>query len=602
MRGATVRYLDAARLRRALAAGLNRLISERQFLNRINVFPVADGDTGNNLAQTARAALTALPDESEQNAKQLMTKVADAALDGAQGNSGSILAQFFQSFAENLPNAARLKPRDLAAALSAAAAGTRGALENPREGTIITVMDAVATAAKKCVTNDFAEFLPTIRDHARKALNATTDQLDELRRAGVVDAGAHGFFSIIDACADFLDNGSIDALLVAEDDDEFIPAIQAHPISQDLTYRYCTECMVTNSTLKIPAFREELKPLGDSLVIAGSPRRMRIHIHSNYPEAVFDLAAQYGEVGKTKADDMQVQARSLHQNNREIVIVTDSAADIPESVMTELNIHMVPLRVQFGAESHLDKTGMSPTVFREELNTNISQPGTSQPTQGDLRRMFDFLGTHFAEVVSINLGSKLSGTYQGAKTAAARSDAARQITVLDSSNVSSGQGLLVARAGELAASGIRGAELHQQIESAKKSIRTFALVTDLTNAVKSGRVNPVLKLLANGLRITPVLTNTRTGKIGVCGYIPGRFHMLKRFARLVAKQMDTNKRWHIAIAAGDEQETNAKQLIELLKSANANIKVEWQTDIGPALGVHAGMSALVIAIREGSSR
>jgi DegV family protein with EDD domain len=394
--------------------------------------------------------------------------------------------------------------------------------------------------------------------------------------------------------------GSIGAPIPVPEHD--LPEVaELQPAEHDLTFRYCTECMLVDAELEIPELRKLLQPLGNSLVMAGSRRRMRIHIHSNDPEAVFELAGTHGRIEKTKADDMVGQARALHRGDRKIAIVTDSAADIPESVMTQLDIHMVPLRVQFGEHSFLDKTGMSPTEFRAELASNPNQPGTSQPTQGDFRRMFEFLGTHFEQVTSINLGSQLSGTYQGANNAASRSDSSGSIEIIDSANVSVGQGLLVARAAELAAEGLQGDALRKQINAEKTRIRTFALVTDLSNAVRSGRVAPTLKILANGLRITPVLTNTRSGKIGVCGYIPGRFRLVQRFIKLAVRELSRDTHWTLAIAHGPEQADNAALLIEELKQYNDRIEIAWQTDIGPALGVHAGMNALVIAVRESES-
>jgi DegV family protein with EDD domain len=593
-----VRYLDAVRLQRGLAAGLKSLVAERHYLNRINVFPVPDGDTGNNLAQTASAALGALAARSHDNIRELTTAVADAALDGAQGNSGVILAQFFQGLADNFADGARVNTREFSDALTAAAAYTRTALENPREGTILTVIDATAAAAREAATEDFSELLPLLRTRALTALNETRNQLEELRRAGVVDAGAHGFFSILDACVDYLFEGSIDAPLVAAEIPDDSGFAELHPDLQDLTYRYCTECLVNGSALDIAGMRELLHPYGNSLVIAGSRKRMRIHIHSNDPEAVFEAVSKQGEVTKTKADDMIGQARTLHRLDRASAIVTDSAADIPEEILSELDIHMVPLRVQFGNESFLDKTGISPAEFRAELRTNPDRPGTSQPTQGDLRRMFEFLGTHFEQVTSINLGAELSGTYQGAVSAAARTEASEKITVIDSSNVSVGQGLLVAFAARTAASGIHGQALHDRIVAEKARIRTFALVTDLTNAVRSGRVKPALKTLADWLRITPVLTNTRSGKVGVSGYLPGRFDLVRRFAKLIARDLDGNCEWEIAIARDKEQSDKAEQLIAELSKSHPYVNVAWQTEIGPAFGVHAGMNALVVAVRQ----
>jgi uncharacterized protein len=277
--------------------------------------------------------------------------------------------------------------------------------------------------------------------------------------------------------------------------------------------------------------------------------------------------------------------------------VTDSAADLPAELIMELDVHTVPLRVTFGATSYLDKIGMDPAEFQTELQRNSARPGTSQPTQGDLRRMYEFLLTHFTEVVSINLSSKLSGTYQAACTAAAAVQGGDRIQILDCANVSVGQGMIVKAAGELAAAGMEGAELTAAVRREIATVRTFALVTDLSNAVRSGRLKPGIKHIADWLHLTPVLVNTSTGKIGVHGFIPGRYRLIERFAERIARATGTTGVWELAIASSKPGDAEAEKLKTELATRFNSIGTLWQTEIGPALGVHVGMSALVVALR-----
>jgi len=590
-----IAYLDGPRLRRCLIAGLDRLIAEREYLNKINVFPVPDGDTGNNLAGTAIAAREAIA-EAHSSAGEILSRLADGALDGAQGNSGAILAQFFQGLATGLADKGRIVAKELAEAFPAAAAGTRNALANPREGTIVTVLDAAAAAAKaKRGCNDFAKLLPAILDASRTALSATTEQLEELRKAGVVDAGARGLVCILEGCTDYLLHGSL------RDQPEAPPIVTTvfnnhHEHSTDLQFRYCTECMVTGENLEPAKIRQELEALGNSMVIAGSATRLRIHIHTNEPETIFDLVSEFGAVGKTKADDMIGQARTLNRSNREVVIVTDSAADIPDHVMAVHDIHMVPLRVQFGTDSHLDKTGISPAEFRRELERNPNIPGTSQPTQGDLRRMFEFLGTHFGEILSVTLSAGLSGTHQGTVAAAERTELSERIRIVDSLNVSAGEGLVAVRASILAEQGLRGDELAAAVATQAAAVRSYALVSDLTNAVRSGRVSPWMKHLADWLRLTPILKSVDDGKIGLGGIIVGRHNMTERFANDIIRQHKNSGPLEFAIAHGHNEADDADRLSELLQSRLPDAECAWQTEIGADLGVHAGMQALVVAV------
>src|SRR5690606_38307042 len=129
-----------------------------------------------------------------------------------------------------------------------------------------------------------------------------------------------------------------------------------------------------------------------------------------------------------------------------------SAADLPDEVIERLNIHVVPVRIHFGSKSYLDKVSMTAAEFYAEMQSNPQHPKTSQPAPGDFRRQFQFLGSHYDAVVSVNLSAKLSGTWQAAETAAQRADGAA-VEIIDSLNVSVGQGLLVAYAAECAEAG-----------------------------------------------------------------------------------------------------------------------------------------------------
>lgn len=591
-----IRYLDGPRLQRCLAAGFSKLATRRNYLNQINVFPVPDGDTGNNLAYTATAAGHALTTNETQNAGEVLENVANAALDSAQGNSGALLAQFLLGLANSARDKVRLSTGDFAAAVAVAAQATRAALDQPREGTIITAMDVSAgAAADHNASNDFTQLLPAMLAAVRQAVAASTAQLDELRSANVVDAGAAGFCAILEGCTEFLLHGSIRDVPSSPPPEE-TESPHGHQIF-DIRFRYCTECLLSGTAMNPANLRTRLLQMGDSLVVAGSDTRLRIHIHTDEPERVFELAAEFGTVEKTKADDMVGQARALSRHDRQIAIVTDSAADLPTDVIEELDIQIVPLRVSFGEQSYLDKIGMTSEQFRSELVSTSARPGTSQPTVGDLRRTYDFLLTHFSQVVAVHLSAGLSGTMQAAKNAAASTTDNSRLTLLDSKNASVGQGLIVKRAAELAAA---NTDLEQIIASAGheiNTVRTFALVTDLGAAVRSGRLRPGVRRLADWLHLTPVLTNTTEGKVGVHCFLPGRHRLVERFARQISKAVGTNGNWEIAIAGSAADSARAELLDECLRARLENATDTLNTDIGPAFGVHAGMDSLVVALR-----
>ena len=203
-------------LRRALIAGARRVIADRDVLNRINVFPVADGDTGSNLAFTLGCVLTGALSRRTAGAGELMRQVGEDAIDGARGNSGAILAQFFTGVAERLGDRVAIDPGVLADAVRAGSDSARQALSEPREGTILSVISAFADKLDRGPgVRDVRRWFAPALAQARRALADTPRQLAVLQRAGVVDAGAQGFVDLLEGIDEYMGNGRIDARAAA---------------------------------------------------------------------------------------------------------------------------------------------------------------------------------------------------------------------------------------------------------------------------------------------------------------------------------------------------------------------------------------------------
>jgi DegV family protein with EDD domain len=590
--------LDGLRLGRAFKAGILRLLAQQEHLNKINVFPVPDGDTGTNLAITMGAVLGVLTRMPDAHAGRALTRLADAALDGARGNSGAILAQFFLGLGDRLGHLPRLTPADLAAGTARGADYARESLSEPREGTILTVLTDFAHAASKGRVESAEQFCTLLEravQAARASLARTTDQLDALRRANVVDAGALGFVELASGFADYLCSGGD-----AEPDLAGLAVADAHALEtaggeQDLEYRWCTECVVTAEPVDRRRLREALAALGGSLVVAGLANKARIHIHTNDPATVFRAAGGFGTVSGEKADDMQRQQRSAHAHNRRVAIVTDSAADIPEDEMDRLDIHMVPARVHFGERSFLDKVGITSEEFFSEIARGGPPPTTSQPPPGDFRRRFEFLASHYEAVLSINLTRRVSGTLAAAESAAARTTTHGAVRVIDSLNASTGQGLVVLHAAELAHGGASLAEVVAAVHAILPLTRTFGLMGSLEYAVRGGRVPRWVKTLADALGVMPVLGNDAAGRVRPVGLLAGRRDLPGRFARFVRRRMSDERSYRILVGHAD-CEPEGRRLLERL--AAPNVRDARLVPLGSALGAHGGPGMLVVGIQE----
>ncbi len=590
--------LDGMRLNRALKAGIARLLSRQEHLNKINVFPVPDGDTGTNLALTMHAVLGSLQRWPDSHAGKTLTRVADAALDGARGNSGAILAQFFLGVGDKLGHLGRLTPEDFADAVHDGADYARDSLSEPREGTILTVLTDFARevqAVRREGVRDFRALLKRGVREAQASLERTPLQLEVLRKANVVDAGAQGFVELIAGMTDYIESGS--------DED---PPVPEHAVidasgeetaggEQDLAHRYCTECVVMGERVDRRHLREQLSMVGSSLVVAGLQKKVRVHIHVNDPAEVFRIAARFGSVSAEKSDDMQQQQRSAHAAGRKVTIVTDSAADIPEDEMDRLGINMVPVRVHFGERSYLDKVGITPEEFFAELVTNPQHPKTSQPPPGDFRRQFEFLGSHFESVISINITRQASGTCGAAETAAGRTTTHGKVTVIDSMNASVGQGLIAMYAAECAQAGYPAQRVIAATRAILPRTRTFGLVGSLEYAVRGGRVRRWVKNLADALQLMPVLHADRKGRVTAGGVLFGRRALKEKFARLVRRRMRDDRTYRVLVGHAN-CEADGHRLLEQL--GGANVVYGRVLPLGSALGVHGGPGMLVVSLQE----
>jgi DegV family protein with EDD domain len=593
-------YLGSDRLAQALRSGIHRVISQQDNLNSINVFPVADGDTGTNLSLSLGAALGTLQRPPGKHVSTLLAALADVLLDSARGNSGAIVAQFFQGLSDTAEQLTRFTTHTFARAVAQGNEYARDALSNPREGTILSVISAFAASLQRQTATetvqDFASLLRNALPDCRKALTHTQNQLDELKKAGVVDAGAKGFVALVEGMCDYIADGKTTPLPETASLGSFAAEMPMQS-DEESQYRFCTECIITGSDIDRRKLREALSELGDSLVLAGTKRKAKIHIHVNEPDEVFELARRYGELSGEKADDMHRQQKSSHDRNIRFAVITDSAADINDQDLERLDIHMVPLRVQFGDRGYLDKVSISAEEFFRELQSNPVHPTTSQPSPGDFRRQFQFLASHFRDVLSINLSNRVSGTLQAAQAAAERTSASGKVHVSNSLNASLGQGLIAVFAAECAAAGLDINSALRAVDSAIAETYTFALVKDLRYAVRGGRVPASRKLLADLLRLTPVLRSEPDGRISASGLLRGRKNLLPKFVRFVASRIDSNASWRVAIGHAMSP-VEAARLQELIRERIPSITQSSITEMGSALGAHGGPGALVLALQK----
>jgi DegV family protein with EDD domain len=292
---------------------------------------------------------------------------------------------------------------------------------------------------------------------------------------------------------------------------------------------------------------------------------------------------------------MQRQQHTAHSQDRRVAIATDSAADIPDEELDRLDIHMVPVRVHFGDRSYLDKVGITSTEFYDEIARGGVAPKTSQPPPGDFRRQFEFLASHHSAVISINITSRVSGTCAAAQTAAARTASHGQVTVIDSGNVSAGQGLITMYAAECAAAGYDAGRIVAATQAILPKTRSFGVAGSLEYAVRGGRLPRWVKRVADALRVMPVLHNDKQGKVSPGGVLFGRRDLKRQFARWVRRRMRDDVTYRLLVGHAN-CEADGQWLLQALTLPN--VSYAKLVPIGSALGAHGGPGMLVVGLQE----
>jgi uncharacterized protein len=314
------------RFKRVVAAALAELENRRQEVNDLNVFPVADGDTGDNMALTMRAVvdeLNKLDDAAIDRVGRdaIVSAVARAALLGARGNSGVILSQVVRGAAEELASrpGELVDPVLVSAAFARAADAAYASVRDPAEGTMLTAVRAMASRVAhdlahmdtqrlgpEATADEQDELLAEVLEHAleagKEAVARGPDQLAVLREAGVVDAGAYGLTVIIAGCL-----AALRGLAAPQLEHQYAPAALHRPEHESSSFRYCTNFAVTGESLDAHRFTPELEQLGDSVLVVGDDRTLRVHVHTDEPDAAVALFERAGEVSRFDVADMHEQ-------------------------------------------------------------------------------------------------------------------------------------------------------------------------------------------------------------------------------------------------------------------------------------------------------
>lgn len=571
----------------------------RPELNRINVFPVPDGDTGTNLSLTVQAIADTLRTSRQDAVGQVALEAAEASVLGARGNCGMMLSQFLLGFAERIKDQRRITTSQFASGLEAGVERLQGALEAPQEGTMLTVMRDSASAASKSTETDFVQLLDYVVAEARESLARTPDLLPVLKSAGVVDAGARGYVALLDGVVGLI-RGDIQGLVADNHEDQGDSPAAAALAEFDVeeTYRFCTEALVRGDSLPdAPTVRARLHDFGDSLIVIRTSDVLKVHIHTDEPEDVFAYLGSLGTLATHKAEDMQAQHAAIERSaaahvnlaRRPVTIVTDSAADLPAEVFRAHGIHIVPLMLMDGETMLRDRIDISADEFAARMSDSGPLPTTSQPSPGAFLEVFERAAEEGEEILVVALSSELSGTLQSAEAGVARFDSV-PVTIVDSRGASTLQGLLALKAAELAELAMSASDIAQELIRIRDQSGVVFTVDTFDRLIASGRVSWGRAWLGRFLDVKPILGVTKEGGVVPVGRGRGRDRVLQATLDIVEAAIPPGAKKVRFGLAHVRAEDRLDPVEEEIRKRFGDVEI-LRTTATPVVATHVGIGA-----------
>ena len=347
--------IGGAMLKEMFLTGAALLEKNRAYIDSLNVFPVPDGDTGTNMSMTMQSAVKEIQKCKGTNVSDIAAAASLGALKGARGNSGVILSQILRGFARALSGKEEMAPENFAAALTTGTEAAYKAVMKPKEGTMLTVARMMAEAVAKEANEgaNLYKLIDVMIDEGERALRLTPELLPVLKEAGVVDSGGKGLVTILRGFKMVIDGEDVDEYVLApqmQDTAGITGGEEGADLEalDDIEFGYCTEFFIIHldesfSEADLDKLREKLMKIGDSVVVAYDSDFIKIHVHSNCPGKILQLALRLGEIDRIKIENMREQNRELlanmKKNEKENALVAVSISDGIDEVYKAIGVN-----------------------------------------------------------------------------------------------------------------------------------------------------------------------------------------------------------------------------------------------------------------------
>ena len=481
-----IQCIDGKKFRDMFVSGANNLQNNKDLVDKLNVFPVPDGDTGTNMSLTISYAIKELAKVQNDNVTDIGKALSKGSLMGARGNSGVILSQIIRGIAKSVEGKENLNVVDLANAFKNGSDTAYKAVIKPIEGTILTVVRESGEYAEKIAQEDMdmIEFLELVVEKANESLNKTPELLKALKEAGVVDSGGKGLVLIYEGMLSSLKGNNIELVEGGISSDTNV-SVEQNISTEDIKYQYCTEFILETNKVDDLTVRERFMKYGDSLAVVGDEGVIKVHVHTNDPGLAIQEALSYGQLLTIKVENMNLQ----HENKV-----------LKEAAQTE-EVHVEEKEYGFIATSMGDGLAQ---IFRDFGVDHIIEGGqTMNPSTEDFMKAIEKLNAKNIIILPNN-----SNIIMAANQAKELSD--KNIVVIPTKNVPQAFAALVTFDGD-ADIAENEANMMEALSTVKSGQVTYAVRDTVINdvEVKEGNIIGIAegKLLSAGDKVDEITTD-----------------------------------------------------------------------------------------------
>jgi len=594
--GKVVKELKAEDIKRMMMVSAQKIVLHQEEINKINVWPVADKDTGYNLAATILGIEGAIGRKEYDSMKDLVKDIKEAAMINARGNAGMIYTGYLIKFLDEIKNLELIDAFRFSRAMKKGEKGAFHSIINPTEGTILDVISAAEKEAYQSVKikkeKNIIKVLEGALQAGNLALKETKEKLQILKENNVVDAGGLGFIKILEAWLD-----SLKGITPSEDieADNFLPQVQ-----QETKLKYPYEIIASfkkTEGFNLEELKNDLSLMGDSIDILETEGRIKIHIHTDATDKVTEKLKGFQGL-EYKIED--IIPKPEFSFRKLLGLVVDQTADLPDYFLRENQIEEVDFKIRFPKGEIISSKEEIYKKMEEALRKGFPLPVTSQPSFEDFKVAYQKALGKFEKILVITVSAKLSGAYSSARIARSffQRPEKNNIFVFDCHTAEVGEGLAVMRAQELLSKGKTVEEIIDYLKTFCPKIKVLAYVKDFRYVIHGGRIK-LSKFLVSiiglfqkaGFNLLIMLEN---GKVKFYGVRFGK-DIAKILANEVSK-LKKQKEIKVAIAHAANLEGAQKLNVELEKILKE--KILFISSVSPVVGVHTGPGTIIIGFYE----